>query len=91
MIGYALADPRFNSFVAIPKILTTSTIICVIISVIAAVGATSVYASRRVKNHPIRSKSSARTSLFAATPWAVYKISNVRTTGPEKQTRYLQK
>ena len=54
--------------------LRTSINICVIMSVIAAVGANSVYASSRAKNHPIRSKSSARMSLFAATPWAVYKI-----------------
>ena len=69
--------------------LRTSTNICVIISVIAAVGATSVYASSRVKNDPIRSKSSARTSLLAATPWAVYEISNMRTIGPEKPDTIL--
>jgi hypothetical protein len=37
-----LADPRLSSFVAIPNILSTSTIISVIISVIAGVGATVV-------------------------------------------------
>jgi hypothetical protein len=45
-----LADPRFISFVAIPKILRTSTIICVIISVIAVVGDKVVYVSSREKN-----------------------------------------
>ena len=42
LIGNLLADPRLSSFVAIPKILRTSTIICVIMSVMAVVGATSV-------------------------------------------------
>ena len=41
-IGNSLADPRLSSFVAIPKIVSTSTIISVIMSVIAAVGVTSV-------------------------------------------------
>ena len=40
--GNLLADPRLSSFVAIPKILSTSTIISVIMSVIAGVGVTSV-------------------------------------------------
>ena len=78
LIGNSLADPRLNSFVAIPKILITSTSISVIMFVIAVVGATSVYVSSRAKNHPIRSNSSARTSLLAATPCAVYKIIDVR-------------
>ena len=78
LIGNSLADPRFNSFVAIPKIRITSASISVIMFVIAVVGATSVYVSRRAKNHPIRSNSSARTSLLAATPWAVYKTIAVR-------------
>ena len=78
LIGNSLADPRFNSFVAIPKILTTSASISVIIFVIAVVGANSVYVSSRAKNHPIRSNNSARTSLLAATPWAVYEMFDVR-------------
>jgi hypothetical protein len=41
-IGNSLADPRLISFVAIPNMLSTSTIICVIMSVIAVVGATFV-------------------------------------------------
>jgi hypothetical protein len=49
MTRNSLADPRFSSFVAIPKILRISTIICVIMSVIAVVGATSVYVSSRMK------------------------------------------
>jgi hypothetical protein len=53
--------------------MSTSTIISVIMSVIAAVGATSVYVSRRVKKYPMRSKSSARMSPLAATAWAAYK------------------
>ncbi|KAH9164378.1 hypothetical protein EDB89DRAFT_2017360 [Lactarius sanguifluus] len=36
------ADPLLSSFVAIPKIVSTSTIISVIMSVIAVVGVTSV-------------------------------------------------
>ena len=78
LIGNSLANPRLDSFVAIPKILSTSTIISVIMFVIAVVGATSVYVSSRAKNHPMRSKSSARTSLLAATPWAAYMIFDVR-------------
>ena len=77
LIGDSLADPRLNSFVAIPKILTTSASISVIMFVIAVVGATSVYVSSRAKNHPMRSNNSARTSLLAATPWAVYKTFDV--------------
>jgi hypothetical protein len=42
LIGNSLADPRLNSLVAIPKILSTSTIMFVIMFIIAAVGATSV-------------------------------------------------
>ena len=38
----SLADPRLSSFVAIPNIVSTSTIIFVIMSIIAAVGVTSV-------------------------------------------------
>ena len=78
LIGNSRADPRLTSFVASPKILRISAIISVIMFVIAAVGATSVYVSSRAKNHPIRSKSSARTSLLAATSWAAYKILDVR-------------
>ena len=78
LIRNSLADPRLNSFVAIPKILITSASISVIMFVIAVVGATSVYVSSRAKNHPMRSKSSARTPLLAATPWAVYKIFDMR-------------
>ena len=72
-IGNSLADPRLSSFVAIPNILSTSTIISVLMSVIAVVGVTSVYVSSRLKKNPIRSNSSARTSLLAATSLAVWK------------------
>jgi hypothetical protein len=43
-------------------------------SVIAVVGATVVYVSSRVKNHPMRSKSSASTSLLGlrTVPYTVY-------------------
>ena len=78
LIRNSLADPRLNSFVAIPKTLITSASISVIMFVIAVVGATSVYVSSRAKNHPIRSNNSARTSLLAATPWAVYEMFDVR-------------
>jgi len=47
-----LLIPRLSSFVAIPKILSTSTIVSVIMSVIAAIGVTSVYVSRRLKKYP---------------------------------------
>ncbi|KAI9447124.1 hypothetical protein BJY52DRAFT_1313190 [Lactarius psammicola] len=50
--------------------VSTSTIISVIMSVIAVVGVTSVYVSRRLKKNPMRSKSSARASLLAATSLA---------------------
>jgi hypothetical protein len=72
-IGNSLVDPRLISFVAIPKTLSTSTIISVIMSAIAAVGVTSVYVSRRLKKYPMRSNSSARTSLLAATSLAAYR------------------
>ena len=78
LIRNSLANLLLNSFVVIPKILTISTIISVIMFVIAVVGATSVYVSSRAKNHPIRSNNSARTSLLAATPWAVYEMFDVR-------------
>ena len=41
-IGNSLPDPRFSSFVAIPKIVSTSASIAVITSVIATVGVNSV-------------------------------------------------
>ena len=41
-IGNLLVDPRLSSFVAIPKILSTSTNISVIMPVIAVVGVTLV-------------------------------------------------
>ena len=41
-IGNLLVDPRFSSFVAIPNIFSTSTMISVIIPVIAVVGVTFV-------------------------------------------------
>ena len=83
--GNSLADPRLSSFVAIPKMLSTSTIISVMISVIAAVGVTSVYVSSRLKKNPMRSKSSARTSLLAATSLAAYRIFNVRRIAQRKR------
>ena len=55
-----------------------------IISVIAAVGVTSVYVSSRVKKNPMRSKSSARTSLLAVTSLAAYRAFSVRTIRPMK-------
>ena len=35
--------------------------------------------------HPIRSKSSARMSLFTAIPWAIYNIASVRTMHPRNR------
>ena len=77
-IGNLLADPRLISFVAIPKILSISTIISVIMSVMSEVGVTSVYVSSRLKKNPMRSNSSARTSLLAAASLAAYETLDIR-------------
>ena len=68
--SYALARLCFISFVAIPKMFRTSTIIFTIISVIALVGGTSVYDSRRLKKFSMRSNRSARASSLPPTSLA---------------------
>ena len=65
--------------------------ISVMMSLIAVVGATFVYVSSRVKKYPMRSKSSVRMSLLAATSWAAYRIANVRKIRPKKSTGDLLK
>ena len=68
--SYTLARLCFISFVAIAKMFRTSTIILTMISVIAFVGGTSVYDSRRLKKFSIRSNRSARASSLALTSLA---------------------
>ena len=66
----SLDRPRLISFVAIARIERISVIIFTIASVIAAVGGTSVYNSRRLKKLSIRTKTSMSTSWLAATSLA---------------------
>jgi hypothetical protein len=69
-MGSVLVRPCCISFVAIAKTFSTSTIIFTIMSVIAAVGGTFVYVSRRLKKFSIRSKMSTRASCAALTSLA---------------------
>ena len=71
-IGNVLADPCLSSFVAIPKILSISTIISVIMFVMAEVSVTLVNLSSRSKKNPMCSNSSAKTYLLAAASLAAY-------------------
>ena len=52
----SLNRPRFTSFVAIPRIDNTSTIISITMFVIAIVGVVLVYISSRRKKHSMRLK-----------------------------------
>jgi hypothetical protein len=63
---YSLDRPRFISFVAIARIESISIIIFTITSVIAAVGGTAVYDSRRLKKPSMRTKMSMSTSWLAS-------------------------
>jgi hypothetical protein len=63
---YLLDRPCFISFVAMAKIESISIIIFTMTSVIAAVGGTSVYDSRRLKKLSIRTKISMSTSWLAS-------------------------
>ena len=65
-----LVRPCFISFVEIAKILRISTIIFTIMSVIAAVGGTSMYVSSRLKKFSTRSKRSTSTSWLPLTSLA---------------------
>ena len=83
-IGDLLVNPRPSSFVTIPKIRSTSTMISVIMSVMAEVGVISVYVSSRLKKNPMRSNSSARTSLLAAVSLAAYETLDFRKDLPKE-------
>ena len=52
----SLNRPRFTSFVAIPRIVSTSTIISITMLVIAIVGVMLVYISSRKKKRSMRPK-----------------------------------
>ena len=72
-----LNTPRFTSFVAILRIVSTSTIISTIMSVIAVVGVMLAYISSRLKKRSMRLKTSISlslselVSLAAWEPWAL--------------------
>ncbi|KAF8476629.1 hypothetical protein DFH94DRAFT_757142, partial [Russula ochroleuca] len=66
----------------IARIESTSIMIFTITSVIAAVGCSSVYVSRRLKNPSMRTKMSISTSWLASTSLAAKR----RTPIPEKTT-----
>ena len=66
----SLARPCFISFVTIPKIPSTSTMIFTMISFIASVVGTSVYSSSRLKKFSIRSKISMSVSWLAIKSFA---------------------
>ena len=72
-----LNTPRFTSFVAILRIVSTSTIISTIMSVIAVVGVMLAYISSRLKKRSMRLKTSISlslselVSLVAWEPWAL--------------------
>ena len=73
----SLNPPRFTSFVAIPRIVSTSTIISTIMCVIAVVGVMLVYISSRPRKRSMRLKRSINLSLLelaslaAWEPWAL--------------------
>jgi len=67
---YSLDRPCFISFVAMARIESTSIIIFTITSVIAVVGGTSVYDSRRLKKLSMRTKMSISISWLASTSLA---------------------
>ena len=69
----SLGRPCLISLVAIARIASTSTRIFTIVSVIAAVGDTSVYDSSLLKKLSMRPKISARASCLALTSLAAYK------------------
>ena len=60
-----LNRPHFTSFVAIPRIVNTSTIISTIMSLIALVGVMLVYISSRQKKCSMRLKMSISLSWLA--------------------------
>jgi hypothetical protein len=72
-----LNTPHFTSFVAILRIVSTSTIISTIMSVIAVVGVMLAYISSRLKKRSMRLKTSISlslselVSLVAWEPWAL--------------------
>jgi predicted membrane channel-forming protein YqfA (hemolysin III family) len=69
----SLNRPRFTSFVAIARIVNTSTIISTIMSLIALVGVMLVYISSRRKKFSIRLKMSislAWLALASLAAWA---------------------
>jgi hypothetical protein len=68
----SLSRPRFTSFVAIARIDSTSTMISVIISLIAMVGVMPVYISRRRKKRSMRLKTSMSLSWRAPVSLAVW-------------------
>ncbi|KAF8259406.1 hypothetical protein EI94DRAFT_1751706 [Lactarius quietus] len=81
-LRYFFARPRFISFVARANIFSTSIIICTIMSVIASVGRTAVWDSRRLKKFSMRLKRSTRASWLASTSIAAER----RTPTPAKIT-----
>ncbi|KAH8996586.1 hypothetical protein EDB83DRAFT_928791 [Lactarius deliciosus] len=66
----SLVRPCLISFVTIPNIPSTSTIIFTIVSFIASVVGTSLYSSSRLKKLSMRSKISMSASWLAATSFA---------------------
>jgi hypothetical protein len=68
----SLNRPRFTSFVAIARIVNTSTIITTIMSLIALVGVMLVYISSRRKKCSTRLKMSISLSLLALAALAAW-------------------
>ena len=73
-VGSLLFRPCRISLVAMAKTFSTSTIIFTILSVIAAVGGTSVYVSRRLKKFSKSSEMSIRASCAALTSLTAWRL-----------------
>ena len=70
----SLNRPRLTSFVAMARIVSTSTIISTIMSVIAVVGEILVYISSRWKNLSMRLKISTSLSWLAPASLAAWEL-----------------
>ncbi len=79
------------SLVTVPKIPSTSTMIFMMISLIASVVGTSVYVSSLRKKPSMRSKISKSVSLLAATSFAACEVRCEKSPGKEIEDDRYQK
>jgi hypothetical protein len=69
-----LVRPCRNSFITIPRIKITSTMILTMMSIMAEVGRTFIYASSRLKKYYMRPNRSMRAYLLARTSLIAYEV-----------------